>query len=111
MAIQIQLGVISAGAQRQARINCTRDLLPGESLTGTPTVVERTTTDLTITSKLVNVAQEDDVEGETVAIGKCLLFFLVGANAGTNYVIDIGCGTTSSPDAETLVYEGFLECV
>lgn len=109
MAISLDLGTISQGAKRVVKINCTRELTGTEALTGTPIVTERTTSDLTITSKIVNAAVEI-VDGESVAVGKCLRFFVIGAKKGTTYTIDISCTTTSSPDPETLCYEGVLVC-
>lgn len=96
---------ISAGATRLVRINCTRDLDDGASLTGTPTVVEVTTTALTLSLKIVNTAAyTDSVTGETVAVGKGIQFVCSGGVAGNTYTIRATCTTNSSP-AETLVYD------
>lgn len=111
MAIKVYLGTISHGAKRVVKIDCTQELTGSEVLTGTPLVTERTTTDLTITRKIVNTAVET-INGASVAIGCAIRFYVVGAKAATgSYIIDISCGTTSSPDAETLTYEGRLDCV
>lgn len=110
MAIALTLGTISQGARRVVKIDCSRELSGTELLTGTPTVTERTTTDLTIASKAVSVAAEE-VNGASVPAGRVLRFFVSGAKAGQRYTLDISCATTSAPDAETLAYEGALACV
>jgi len=103
-----QIHSVSAGSTRLVRVNCTRDLDSGVSLTGTPTVVEVTTTALTLASKAVNTATYvESHSGSTVAIGKAVEFTVAGGVAGTTYRIRVTCGTTSSP-AETLVYDVLL---
>ena len=69
----------------------------GELLTGTPTVVEVTTSDLTISNKAVNVAALS-INHETVAIGKAVQFKVSGQLAASSpYTILITCGTDSDP--------------
>lgn len=100
-----QVHTVSAGATRLVRINCTRDLDSGASLTGTPTIVEVTTTALTLANKKVNTATYVEADtGDTVAVGKALEFTVTGGVAGTTYTIRATCATNSSP-AETLVYD------
>lgn len=110
MAIVLDFRTISEGATRVVKINCTRELSDTEILVGTPVVTERTTTDLTITEKVVSPIIET-VEGNAVAIGKCIRFALLGAKADYAYVIDVSCYTSSSPTAEKLTYEGTLNCI
>lgn len=109
MAIVLeQRHTVSVGSTRVVRINCTRDLDSGASLTGTPTIVEVTTTALTLASKAVNAATYIESQtGDTVAIGKALEFTVTGGVAGTTYTIRASCSTNSSP-AETLVYDLYL---
>lgn len=96
---------ISAGSTRVVHVDCTRDLDTSVKLTGTPTIVEVTTTALTLGDKKVNTATYvDSIRGNTVAIGKALEFTVTGGVAGTSYTIRATCGTDSSP-AETLVYD------
>ena len=68
----------------------------GELLTGTPTIVEVTTSDLTLSNKVVNTAQLT-INGETVAIGQAVQFHAQGGTAGTDYDIRITATTDSSP--------------
>ena len=106
-----QRATISAGATRLLRINATDDLDDGASLTGTPTILEVTTTALTLGSKTVNAATYTDaVTGETVAVGKGLQCTVAGGVAGTEYRIRATCSTNSTP-AETLVYDVILSFV
>lgn len=106
MAIRLaQVHTVSAGSTRLVRINCTRDLDSGASLTGTPTIVEVTTTALTLANKKVNTATYVESQtGDTVAIGKALEFTVTGGTAGSTYTIRATCSTNSTP-AETLVYD------
>ena len=99
-----QRHTLSVGATRLVRVDGTDDLDDGASFTGTPTVVEVTTSDLTLTNKAVNSATYTDIDGATVAIGKGLQFTASGGSAGTTYTIRVTCSTDSSP-AETLVYD------
>lgn len=102
---------ISVGATRLVRVDYTRDLDEGASLTGTPTVVEVTTSALTIANRKVNTATyTKSGSGGTVPIGKAVEFTVTGGAAGTTYRIRITCGTNSSP-AETLPYDVLLTFV
>ena len=105
----VQRHTLSVGATRVVRINCTSDLDSGESLTGTPTVAEVTSSDLTLGSKSVNTATYTDAAtGVLVAIGKGIIFTAAGGTAGTTYRVRITCGTDATP-AETLVYDALLD--
>lgn len=100
-----QRRVASEGSTRIVRVNATRDLDDGASLTGTPTVVEVTTSDLTIANKQVNTATySDSCTNATVAIGKAVEFTIAGGTSGTTYRIRVTVSTDSTP-AETLVYD------
>ena len=70
-----------------------------ELLTGTPTVLEQTTSDLTITSKQVNTSATKTPEG-TVATGGAVLFKTTGQQAGETYIIRV---TVSSDAGRTFV--------
>lgn len=70
----------------------------GESLTGTPTVVEETTTDLTITNKAVSTSALT-INNKSVAAGRAVQFKVTGfLVANSPYTILITCGTDSDPD-------------
>ena len=73
----------------------------GELLTGTPTVVEVTSTDLTISDVAVNTAQIT-VLGKTVATGQAVQFKVLGGAANTNYSIRITTVTDATP-AQTFI--------
>jgi hypothetical protein len=109
MAVTLsQRHTLSVGETRVVRVNCTADLDDGASLTGTPTVVEVTTTALTLGDKAVNAATYTDANtGRTVAAGKAVQFTVAGGVAGTTYRVRVTVGTDSTP-AETLVYDLLL---
>ena len=92
MGIQaVQVYELGVNATRNATIDFTDELDDGELLTGTPTVVEIATTDLTIASVARNVAAETiwpdgpDQPSRIVAIDKGVQFRVSGAVAGTAY--------------------------
>jgi hypothetical protein len=96
---------LSAGSTRLVRLDATDDLDDGASFTGTPTVAEVTTSDLTLDNKIVNTATYSDSQtGRTVAIGKGIQFTAAGGTAGQSHTVRVTCSTDSSP-AETLVYD------
>lgn len=68
----------------------------GELLTGTPTITELTTSDLTITNNAVSTAQLT-INNETVAIGQAVQYTVSGGNANTTYTLIVSCGTDSTP--------------
>jgi len=106
--ILAQRYTLSVGATRMVRIDCTDDLDDGASFTGTPTVAEQTTSDLTIANEAVNTSTYScSASKETVAIGKAIEFTVAGGSAGTEYTVRVTCGTDSTP-AETLVYDIIL---
>ena len=86
-----QLPRRSAGMTDNIGINCT-DWLDGASFTGTPTAVEQTTSDLTITAVAVSTATLT-IEGESVAAGKALQAQVAGGTVGTIYDILFTCST------------------
>lgn len=93
---------ISVGSTRLVAIGFTDWLDAGVLLTGTPTIVEVGTTDLTITNKAINTGTivVDDI---TCLAGQAVQFLVTGAVAGTTYTIKVIVGTTSMP-AETEVF-------
>lgn len=68
----------------------------GELLTGTPTIVEITTTDLTITNKAVSTTTLT-IEGVAVLTGQAVQFLVAGMLAGVTYTIKITVSTDSTP--------------
>lgn len=73
----------------------------GELLTGTPTIVEITSTDLTLTNKAVNTSALT-INGKTVAVGQAVQFTISTPVANTNYSIRLTAATDSTP-AQTLI--------
>ena len=67
----------------------------GELLTGTPTVVEVTTTALTLGSKAVNTATLT-INGVSNVAGQAVQYSCTTATAGA-YVIRITCATNATP--------------
>ena len=96
---------IGESASRNFAVDFTDELDSGELLTGTPTVAELTSTDLTITNVAVNTAAltltVDGVQ-RTVAIGKGVQGHVSGQNAATGYRVKVTAQTDASP-AQTLI--------
>ena len=97
----LQRPKISAGETEVGSIDFQDLLDSGELLTGTPTIVEVTTTALTLSNKVVNTAALT-IDGRAVAIGKAVQFKTVGQVAGVTYRIRITV-TTDATVARTLV--------
>lgn len=91
--------VLIQGETRNAAREFIGDLLSAEVLSGTPTVVEETTTDLTITNVAVNSAAII-YPSRTVAIGKAVEFTVVGQLAATR---EYSLLITSTTDASQTV--------
>ena len=114
MAITIGTKRISAGATRMVSVSYLAWLegLGGTaSLTGTPTVVEVTTSALTLSDKAINsVALK--INGKTNPVGKAVRFKVVTPSngSGTTYRVRITATTDSTP-AESEPFDILLECV
>ncbi len=79
----------------------------GELLTGTPVVVEQTTTDLTITNKVVNTAALT-INDISVAVGMAVQFKVVGhLVANTPYTVKITASTDATPAQTKVRYVKF----
>ena len=86
-----------AGETRLFSVSFENKLDSGELLTGTPTVAEETTTDLTISNKVVSTAALT-INHRSVAIGRAIQFKVSGfLVANSPYTILITCGTDSDP--------------
>lgn len=73
----------------------------GELLTGTPTILEVTTTDLILANKVVNTAQLT-INGRKVATGQAIQFTVSVGLADTSYEIRVTIDTDATP-AQTLI--------
>ena len=108
--------VLVPGETRNFAVSFAGELDSGEVLTGTPTVAEQTTSDLTIENKAVNTAALT-INGKTVAIGNAVQFKVSAQLAAGSeredesvatgtYKIKITVGTDATP-AQTLI--GFAD--
>ena len=104
-----QRPAISVGDTEVVSVNYTDHLDAGESLTGTPTIVEVTTSDLTLGSKVVNTSTYVEARsGDTVAVGAAVQFTVAGGLADTApYTIRITVSTDATP-ARTFVRDVLL---
>jgi hypothetical protein len=94
---------------RNIAIDFTGKLDAGELLTGTPTVVEIVTADLTLSNKAINTSAKT-INGVSVATGMAVLFKAAGGEAGRSYRIQITVTTNASP-AQTLVENVILKVI
>jgi len=102
-----QIQCKTASEVRVAAVSFQGKLDSGELLTGTPTVVEVTTSDLTLGDKAVSTTALT-IDGTSNAIGEAVVFSITGGTAGTAYTIKVTCGTDSTP-AQTLITNVTLE--
>lgn len=95
-----QIATVSVGETRNVIISFDSALAAGETITGTPTAVEQTTADLTITSVAATVA-EQTVLKDTVAAGRAVTFAVSGGlAAGSPYTIAV---TISTTEGQTII--------
>lgn len=83
----------SPGETMQARVSFQDLLVDSDVLTGTPTVAEQTTTDLTITSVELN-GSSVTVLGETVTANNVVMFKVAGGTEDKLYTIRVTVSTT-----------------
>ena len=96
-----QVQYTSVGSTRMVAVSFALQLDDGELLTGTPTVVEQTTSDLTLGNKAVSTAALT-ILGETVPIGEAVQFSVSGGTAANSpYLVRVTCGTDATV-AQTL---------
>ena len=92
-----------ASETRTISINYTDKLDTGEALTGTPTVTEVSTSDLTISGAQLN-SGELTINGETVAASKAVQCQVAGGSSGSTYSLSVTVSTdATSPGAQTFV--------
>jgi|GEM_PF-2122792 len=86
------------------------DMLDGsELLTGTPTVTELTTTDLTLTNAAINTVALT-IDGDPVGLSQAVTFRISGGVANTFYSIQI-VATTDAAVAQTLYGTVILQVI
>lgn len=76
-------------------VDLTNWLDDGEQLTGTPTVVEVTTADLTLDNKSISLVPQK-VNGFMAPAGHVVLFRMTGQQTGTTYTVKITASTNAS---------------
>lgn len=88
--------IISVGDTDVVSVDLQDYLDSGETFTGsTPTIVEVTTTDLTLSNKAVNTSTLI-VDGRSVGIGQAIQCKVSGQLAGRTYRLQFTCATTAS---------------
>jgi len=102
-----QRPVISVGETEQVKIDYTDYLDDTELLTGTPTIAEVTSTDLTLTGKSLNTASTRILERD-VAAYKAVLFKVTGQKNNTEYKIRI---TVSTDGGRTAVRDAIIRAI
>lgn len=100
---------ISAGDVEMVAIDYTDHLDSSELLTGTPTVTEQSTTDLTFANQAVSTGALT-INGRSVVTGAAVQFKVSGQQATRTYRVRISVGTNSTP-ARTLVRDIQFSCV
>lgn len=85
----------SVSEARNVSIDMRGVLDVGELLTGTPTIVEVTTTDLTLANKAVN-GSTLTINGNACLAGQAVTFKVSGGVAGTTYTIRITVSSNAS---------------
>lgn len=92
------------GETNNCYVSFNGQLRSGESLTGTPTAAEQTTSDLTIGSVAVSTGSLI-INGKTVTTGRAVTMSVSGwVAANAPYTILVQCSTDSTP-AQTLIGE------
>ena len=100
---------ISEGATDTGAYDFGPWLDPGEKLTGTPTVAEVTTTDLTIDTVTVSKSQLT-ILGELATAGEAVQWRVSGQQADTQYRLRVTTTTDASP-ARTEVLDVLMDCI
>jgi hypothetical protein len=101
---------LMVGATRRLSISFEGQLDSGELLTGTPTITEQATTDLTITNKAVSTTALT-INSKTVAIGEAVTCLVSGhVVANSPYTLSVSAGTDAT-DAQTLPAEVVFDAV
>ena len=104
-----QRQIKTASEVRNVSISFADVLDSGELLTGTPTVTEITTSDLTFASETVNTGALT-VNGLSVTAGQAIQFRVSGGSANVDYNVQLIAGTDATP-AQTLYATLTLGCV
>lgn len=102
-----QRPTIAEGEVRNVSVSFVDVLDDGELLTGTPTVSEQGTSNLTISNVSINSANLT-INGESVSPGQAVQFRVSGQRASTgSYTIKITVGTDATPPQTLVKYIRF----
>jgi hypothetical protein len=105
------MGQVRGKAESEVRnvaVEYTGKLDSGELLTGSPTVAEVGSSDLTIANVAVSSATLT-INGVSALAGQAVTFNVTGGAAGRQYKIQITAATDSTP-AQTLIDVALLNC-
>lgn len=102
-----EVPTLAVGETRLFSVSFDNKLDAGELLTGTPTVAEQTTSDLTIANKVVSTAALT-INSVSVSAGRAVQFKVSGHGVTNSpYTLKITCGTNSSPAQTVIGYVKF----
>ena len=104
-----QLPSVAVGETSNGAVDFSGVLDSGELLTGTPTVEEQTTSDLTSSNKAVNTAALT-IDGSSVAIGEAVQFAFSGQLVNVVYTLKITAATDATPPQTKIRYVKFAGC-
>ena len=97
----------SPGETKAVSVDVQDMLESGELATGTPTIVEVSTSDLTLANKVVSTGALT-INGRTAAIGQAIQFTAAAGTANTSYRIRTTFTTDATP-AQTLMVSTWLD--
>ena len=101
MPIKLESQTISAGDTRTAYVDVTDELITGETVTGSPSVTELNSSDLTLGTPAI-LASDVVYKETTYPASKGVSFTVTGGTAGVIYTIKATIATTES---NTMVFE------
>ena len=89
-----QVRTMSTAETVNVAIDASGKLDSGETYTGTPTITEVSTSNLTLSNKAVNTGALT-INGNSTAIGQAIQFTVSASTTGT-YLVNWVCGTSAS---------------
>jgi hypothetical protein len=100
MPITLEYQEISVGDTRTAYVDCQDELITGETVTGSPTVAEVTTSDLTLGTPAI-LAADVVYKGVTYPQDKGISFTVTGGTVNTTYTI---LATIATSESNTMIF-------
>ncbi len=95
MVYATQIRQKGSNETRNVAVSYADKLESGELLTGTPTITEVTSSDLTLSNKIVSTGSLT-INGVSVSAGQAITFTVAGGTSSTVYTIRIQCGTDAT---------------